>query len=202
MNAREVGRILAVVVLLDPKFPQPDEAGLLRSVWADMLSDVPYEDGHRAVRAYYRSEAYAAHREPISPADIVGRWNARRRPTEAERTGTTAANRRAIPAPPLDPERVRAGVDAIRTALLTGKAPDGKTSSETEATETVAQQRALRAQPCHHCGAGPNQHCVDVRGNRLTKSDAHPSRTTAETPAGPRGSADQARNELTSGGTA
>ncbi len=198
MNEHDAGRFLAVAVTLDSKMARPDEGGFIRRVWAEALADVPYREAHRALMAYYRSEAYAQRREPISPADIALWWSSRRRPTEAERTGTTSANRRALPAPPADPERVRAGVDAVRAALLTGTTPRPNAPTPEQAADAVARQRARKTRPCRHCGAREGEPCVDVRGNPLTKTDAHPSRDD-EAPATRRGTADVARRELTTG---
>lgn len=185
MNDSDAGRILAVAIGLDPKMPQPDAEGVIRGLWAEALAGVPYGAAHRAVIAYYRSEAYAQHRDSVSPADIVGWWNARRRPTEAERTGTTGANRRALPVPVANPERTRSGVDAVRamlaqTAAMRHGQPADKATAQA-ATDT-ARIRDARSRRCVHCAAEPGEPCVTGRGEPLTKSIAHPTRLTGGTP--------------------
>lgn len=177
MNETEAGRILVIAIHLDPKFPQPDDAGLLRKVWARTLHDVPFDAADRAVTAYYRSDEYARHREPISPADIVQYWNARRRPTEAERTGLNAATRRALPAPAADPATIASGVDRVR-AMLFGKEAERR-GEPTVARDEAAAVREARSRTCTHCGAEVGRPCVDGRGNPLTKSVAHPARLVA-----------------------
>lgn len=179
MNETEAGRILAVAIHLDPKFPQPDDAGLLRRIWARTLHDVPFDVAERAVTNYYRSDEYAQHRESLSPANIVQYWNARRRPTEAERTGLNAVTRRALPAPAFDPVSLQAGVDQARAQLLgkdavrRGEDPAlAKDIGEGEA----AVLREIRSRPCSFCKAEVGRPCVDGRGNPLTKSPAHPAR--------------------------
>lgn len=182
MNEQEAGRILAVAIQLDPKFPQPDDVGLLRKVWARTLHDVPYDVADRAVTAYYRSDEYAQRRETVSPADIVQYWHARRRPTDAERTGLNAATRRALPAPAADPVTIAAGVDQVR-AILLGK--DALRRGEDTAHAQDAGQaaasalREARTRPCGYCGAEAGWPCMDSRGKPLTKSPAHPARLVA-----------------------
>lgn len=182
MNEQEAGRILAVAIQLDPKFPQPDAAGLLRKVWARTLHDVPFDVAERAVTAYYRSDEYAQHRETVSPANIVQYWNARRPPTEAERTGLNAATRRALPAPQADPATIAAGVDRVR-AMLLGKDAERRGEDVAHAQEAgqgeASALREARSRPCRHCGAEVGRPCVDGRGNPLTRSLAHPARLAA-----------------------
>lgn len=182
MNETEAGRILVIAIHLDPKFPQPDDAGLLRKVWARTLHDVPFDAADRAVTAYYRSDEYARHREPVSPADIVQYWNARRRPTEAERTGLNAATRRALPAPAPDPATIASGVDQVRAVLLGKDAHrrgEDPVHAQVAAQDAAAALREARSRPCGYCGAEIGWPCVDGRGKPLTKSPAHPVRLVA-----------------------
>ncbi|GAA3878636.1 hypothetical protein GCM10022243_49190 [Saccharothrix violaceirubra] len=177
MNLSEAGRILATAISLDPKMPQPDAKGFIRGVWQKALHDVPYEDAEKAVFAHYRSDEYTRHRETISPADIVQWWNARRRPTERERSGSTGA--RAIPAAPFDPERLHAGVDRAVAALRAGKrvrAGSALAVAEREGVRESTARRRVLARPCGYCRAQVGEACVDGRGRKLTKSEAHPSR--------------------------
>lgn len=182
MNETEAGRILVIAIHLDPKFPQPDDAGLLRKVWARTLHDVPFDAADRAVTAYYRSEEYAQHREPVSPANIVQYWNARRRPTEAEQSGLNAATRRTLPRPPADPVTIAAGVDRVR-AMLLGKDVErqgGDTAHGEDVGRTEASAlRKARSRPCGYCGAEVGRPCLDGRGKPLTRSLAHPARLVA-----------------------
>ena len=174
MNEIEAGRMLLMAISLDPKMPQPDDAGFIRKTWATTLWDVPAEAGQRAVIDYYRSDHYAQTRETISPADIVQWWNARRRPNEMERSGETAATRRALPAPPVDPTRIAAGVTLTRTALSVAKDVDP------DVAEGDAEARRLvRSVACPHCQARPGLPCTGPRGNPLTKVEAHDSRVQA-----------------------
>lgn len=197
MNEQEAGRILAITIQLDSKFPQPDDVGLLRRVWARTLHDVPFDVADRAVTAYYRSDEYAQHRETVSPANIVQYWNARRRPTESERTGLNAATRRELPAPERDPVSIQAGVDHVRAVLLGRKTPQvGNVAVAQDAAQGEAMAiREVRSRPCGHCAAEVGRPCIDGRGNPLTKSLAHPSRLK-DTEVPLRGSADEALAEI------
>lgn len=176
MNEIEAGRMLLMAISLDPKMPQPDDAGFIRGVWAAALHDVPADAGQRAVVAYYRSDNYAQTRETISPADIVQWWNARRRPTEAERAGVPASSRRELPAAPVDPARITAGVTLVRSALAVAKGVDPDVAQgDADAT------RLVRSVPCPHCRARPGLPCTGPRGNPLTKVEAHDSRIQVAT---------------------
>lgn len=174
MNEIEAGRMLLMAISLDPKMPQPDDAGFIRRVWGKALHDVPADAGKAAVVAYYRSDHYAQTRETISPADIVQWWNARRRPTESERAGVPATSRRALPAPPPDPDRIMAGVALCRSTLAVAKGvkPD-------VAEGDAAATRLLRSVTCPHCHAQPGERCTGLHGAPLTKTEAHPSRIAA-----------------------
>lgn len=200
MNEPEAGRILLLAISLDPKMPQPDEAGFIRKAWASTLHDVPFDVAQRAVTAYYRSDEYAQHRETVSPANIVQYWNARRRPTEAERTGLNRATRRELPAPALDPTTLQAGVDQARAQLLgkdaVRRGEDPALAQDIGEGEAAAL-REIRARPCPHCRAEVGRPCVDGRGKPLTKSAAHPSRfDDADAEVQARGSVGEALAEI------
>ncbi|AHH98233.1 zinc finger domain-containing protein [Kutzneria albida] len=171
MNANEAGRILLMAISLDPKMPQPDDAGFIRSAWAAALHDVPVEAGQQAVIAYYRSDRYTQTRETIAPGDIVQWWNARRRPNEQERAG---GDRRALPAPPMDPQRVMAGVSLVRKSLAIAKGVDPD-----EAEGEAEAARLLRSVRCPHCQAEVNRPCVGIRGVPLSDGVVHDSRQQA-----------------------
>ena len=182
MNEHEAGRVLLMAISLDPKMPQPDEAGFIRKVWAAALHDVPIEVAQSAVIAHYRSDEYARHRETVSPADIVQWHNARRRPTDAERSGLNRVTRRELPAEAFDAQHLRAGVDRVRAALF-GAAAVRSGEDPADAADVaegeVSVTREVRSRSCSHCGARAGQPCVNHRGQRLSKSMAHGSRLTA-----------------------
>lgn len=196
MNVNEAGRVLLMAISLDPKMPQPDEAGFIRGVWAAALHDIPIEAAQNAVLAYYRSDGYAQSRETIAPADIVQWWNNRRRPTERERLGVPVSSQRALPAPPADPDRIMAGVSMVRASLSIKKGIDPDIAQG----EADAAQR-LRSKRCTHCGAAERQPCTTVRGEPLTKTLVHDARERAamgqDMPTTPR-SATIARREIDS----
>lgn len=199
MNEHEAGRVLLIAISLDPKMPQPDEAGLIRKVWAKALHDVPIEAAQNAVIAHYRSDEYAQRRETIAPADIVQWWNARRRPTAAEKTGENAATMRALPPVAFDPQRFRHGMDQVQ-AVLEGRklrrsdTPPDDVDDIAEGEAVV--RRELRSRPCSHCGARVGQPCVDHRGKALTRSTAHPARVDAVVVETPRGAREDALAEV------
>jgi hypothetical protein len=171
MNESETGRFLAMVATLDPKMPKADPQGFMRKVWTRQLADVPFEAADRAMQAYYSGERYLNHREVISPADVVQWWNARRRPNERELAGTSP--RRALPRPALDPERIRAGVDRVLTALIGTKSAD--------AGQQVAQRRTARSVPCPYCAAAVGSACVRARRGETSVEmrGHHPARVEA-----------------------
>lgn len=172
MNAQEVAQLLGICSALDPKIPQPD-ADVVRA-WYAVLDDVPSDQAGHIVRFYYRSERYLTSREPISPADIVQAWNARRRPSERERAGENRATRRELPRPAFDPEVIHRGVDRVMAALAT------KRGLDQEAAESEAgARRLLRSVDCPHCKAPAGQPCVGYGGRPLTKRPAHPAREEA-----------------------
>jgi len=178
MNEIETGRFLAMAIVLDPKMPQPDDQGFMRRLWTRQLADVPFDAADRALQAYYKSERYAQNRETISPADVVLWWNARRRPTDQERTGTDA--RRELPRPSFDAQRIRDGVDRVLAALAEAKAvrngEDPLDAADMAEGET-AYRRMVLARPCPHCKAGVAKPCVRPGTDiPLTKEPYHDSR--------------------------
>lgn len=183
MNEIECGRLLAAAATLDPKFPQSDERGFIRRLWTKLLAAVPVAAGERALEDYYCSSRYLEKREPISPADIVQYWNARRRPNERERAGVPRTSERTRPAPPADPEVIRAGVDrcfaamAERRALAAGSDPE---EAALVAESESAARRSWRSVPCpvESCHAAPGQPCT-TNGKPMTKSPCHPARMDA-----------------------
>ncbi len=182
MNEIEVGQVLAMAITLDPKMPEPDVDGFMRRMWTAALHDVPAELGQRAVVEYYRSDRYAQSRETISPADIVQWSNARRRPTERERSGENEATRRKAPRPPASPELIHAGVDRVFAAMHQARAIAG--GEEPQMAVAIAEgeavvRREFRSRPCPHCRAREGDPCVDHRGKPLTKNPAHPARMHA-----------------------
>lgn len=192
MNEIEVGRVLAFAAAQDPKMPQGDPDGFIRRTWATILADVPADLAQRAVVAYYSGDYYATSREPIVPAVIVQWCNARRRPSDAERTGNhNPATRRALPRPPLDPDRIRNGIDLVlatldaRRALPTGAAADHVLAAalSDEHQGEAGARRLIRNTTCPHCHAQPGQPC-HTNGKTLTKSPAHPARIEAATRSG------------------
>lgn len=182
MNEIEVGRVLAFAAAQDPKMPQGDPDGFIRRTWATLLAKVPAEDAQRAVVAYYSGDYYATTREPIVPAVIIQWTNARRRPSEQERTGQNRATRRELPAPPVEPETIHAGIDRVYAALARKRAITAGEDPETamDIAESQAVSRRLeRSVACPHCTAGITQPCVNHRGQPLTKTAAHESRLDA-----------------------
>lgn len=174
MNSVEAGRMLAIIATIDPKLPQPDDAGFMRRLWADMLDHVPADAAERAVHSYYQSERYLQHRNTISPADIVQWWNARRRPNERERDADR--NR-----PEFDATRIHNGVHGVVAAIAERKAitagtdaADARAASEAAATE----RSRLLVVPCPRCRAAVGEPCIGPNGP-LRKSPCHPSRRDA-----------------------
>lgn len=143
----------------------------MRKLWTRQLGEIPFAAADRAMQAYYSSERYLTTRDTISPADVVQWWNARRRPNERERAGSGA--RRALPRPTLDPQRLRAGIDQVLTALIGTKSDD--------AAQQVAERRTARSVACPHCEAPAGRACVrSARGESRTEMrNHHPSRVEA-----------------------
>jgi len=182
VNEIEVGKLLAMAITLDPKMPEPDEAGFMRRLWTATLHDVPVELAQRALVEYYRSDRYAQTRETISPADIVQWSHARRRPSESERTGLNSATRREAPRPELDPQRIHDGVDRVHAALGVRRAiasgEDPELAVEIAQGEAAARREFL-SRACPWCRAQAGRPCTDGRGRELTRTPAHPSRLDA-----------------------
>jgi hypothetical protein len=180
LHAVAVGRGLAVAAATDPRMPRSDPDGFIRATWVDMLRDVPAEVIEQAVKEYYCSDRYLQKRETIAPADVVQWWNARRRPTERERTGLNAATRRTGPVPELDPQRIHDGVDQVLAALGARKAI--RAGEDPEMAVEIAQgeaavRREFLSRRCPYCGADAGQPCtVPATGKQLAKAPAHPSR--------------------------
>lgn len=179
MNVQDVTHLLGICSAIDPKLPQPDRHVV--AAWHAMLEDVPADQAGHIVRFYYRSERYLVSREPISPADIVQAWNARRRPSEREREGVPRAARRALPRPPVDPEVAERGMAKVLAALGAAKGLD-----EDAAESEALARRAVRSVACPHCKAGVNQPCVQpTTGQVLRRRGAHPAREEAAFAKGP-----------------
>ncbi|GAB2964216.1 zinc finger domain-containing protein [Saccharothrix stipae] len=183
LHAVAVGRGLAVAAGIDPRMPRSDPDGFIRATWVDMLRDVPAEVIEQAVKDYYRSDRFAQKRETIAPADVVQWWNARRPPTERERTGLNRATERKTPRAELDPQRHRDGVDRVLAAWQGARAirrgDDPDYAMEIAQGETAVRREFL-SRPCPHCGAGEGSPCVvPSTGERLTKSPAHDARINA-----------------------
>jgi hypothetical protein len=174
VNRDEVKGLLAFASSIDPKMPRPDPAVV--AGWTLVLGQVPADPGARAVHAYYRSERYLVSREPVSPADIVQWWNARRRPTDSERSGGSAATRRELPRAEFDPEVGRAGMDRCMAALAARKGLDPDA-----AQGEASWRRSVMAERCEHCGARPGQRCTGswLGGKPLTRQLAHDKRMQA-----------------------
>lgn len=182
-HAIAVGRALAMAASLDPRMPKSDPDGLIRSTWIAALHDVPADAVQRAVVEHYRSDRYAQKRETVSPADIVQWWNARRPPTEGERTGLNRATRRELPAADVDPQRIHDGYDQVMTALGAAKAV--RRGEDPELAVEVAQgevgvRRVFLSRACSYCGAREGSPCVvPATGQALTKTPAHDARMRA-----------------------
>lgn len=179
MNEIEAGRFLTMAIMIDPKMPQPDEEGVMRRLWAGLLADVPAEAAGRALRAFYTGERYLVHREPISPADVIQWWNARRRPSDTERRGSDV---RELPRPEFDAVRNRRGLDGAVAYLASQRAlaagADDSEAAEVARVEQV-ERRTVRSVPCPHCHVGVGVGCVVVgRGERRLRHP-HPSRLVA-----------------------
>jgi hypothetical protein len=182
-HAIAVGRALAMAASLDPRMPQPDPEGVILTAWIEALHDVPGEAVQRAVVEYYRSDRYAQKRETIAPADVVQWWNARRRPTEGERTGLNRATGRKSPRAGLDPQRIHDGVDRVLAALGARRAiragEDPGLAVEIAQGE-AAVRREFLSRPCSYCGAREGSPCVvPATGLALTKTPAHDARMNA-----------------------
>ncbi|WP_018682206.1 zinc finger domain-containing protein [Actinokineospora enzanensis] len=165
MNDVEVGRLLTVVKMLDQRAPRPDEAGMLRKLWAELLARVPFEAAQQAVRAWYGSDRYRETRETITPADIAGWWRDRRRDPVVERRAITASARSAADAA----TRGMALWAHLRTGL----------DSEAAECEVEARRSLLSVRcPWGPCRAGVGERCRDGRGRALTRTrgEVHPSR--------------------------
>jgi hypothetical protein len=188
MNEADAGRFLAMAAVLDSKMPRPDAKGFVRGVWARQLAEIPFDAAEKAMQAYYSSERYLTSREPISAADVVQWWNARRRPNERERNGT--APRRALPRATFDPERIHDGVDRVFAELARLKAEKAgvdPVAAADEAEGEVAYRRQVLTVDCPHCRAGAGRACVRVgrkEGTRVELSRYHPSRVEAATAIG------------------
>ena len=170
MNRNQVKTILGAAAAIDPTIPAPD-AGVL-DMWAAMLDDVPAEAGQAAVRAYYRSDAYAEHHRTITPGDIYAHWKRteldnRKRESLAEITAARAA----IEAAPRELPSIHALFARFR-AERTGEDPD---IAEAEADAG----RMVRTVPCPHCKAAAGAPCTTPTGRELKREPAHPKRFEA-----------------------
>lgn len=180
MNETETGRFLAMVAALDPKMPQPDSQGFMRALWTRQLAEVPFEAADRAMQAYYASERYLASREPISVADVIQWWNARRRPNDRERTPHQAITRASF-----DPELIHDGVDRVLAAIKRGKAERAGADPDEAAAQAegeTAARRIVLAVPCPHCHAAVGRPCARVgrsEQQRVELRRYHPSRLDA-----------------------
>lgn len=176
MNEVEVGRLLTAAKILDPKMPEPDDAGFVLKLWTRSLHDIPAQVAEEAMTEYYRSARYRENREPISPADIV-QWHRDRRRYQQD----------AYPRADFDPELIHAGVDKAIAALASKKAigsgvdpMEAADSAESE-TEDRRMARSVRC-PYPPCGAGIGMACTGPGGKPLTKTLAHQSRLDAVYP--------------------
>lgn len=170
MNRDQVKTILGAAAAIDPTIPAPD-TGVL-SMWAAMLDDVPADAGHAAVRAYYRSDAYADHHRTITPGDIYAHWKrgeqeARKRESAREVTAARAA----IEAAPRELPSLHGLVARFR-AERTGDDPD---IAEADADAG----RMVRTVLCPWCKAQPGQPCTTSTGRELRREPAHPARFEA-----------------------
>lgn len=167
MNRHEAATLLSAASTIDQTMPAADASVL--GMWAAMLDDVPAEVGQAAVRAYYRSDAYADHKRSITPADIVSFWKSHRREQrDRQITAEITASRAAIEAAPHELPSL-SELFARFNAERKGEDPD---IAEGEA----AARRLYMDATCPHCKAGPGQRCTGFDGRPLRKSPAHPAR--------------------------
>ncbi|MEV8417809.1 hypothetical protein AB0P45_30050 [Streptomyces niveus] len=114
MKASELPQLLAQVALADPRVRRADEIEQRAqiSMWAGILTDVPYDYALDAVHQHYAMSTW-----PILPADIATRWAA---------TVRDRMLRDVDPTPSVDPDNAAAYRQALaehRRAVITGQTP-------------------------------------------------------------------------------
>ncbi|GGM83084.1 hypothetical protein GCM10012275_62100 [Longimycelium tulufanense] len=182
MNEPETAALLAAAKVLDPRFPKPDEHGVLVRLWQQQLRQVPFPAAQQALLSYYASERYRQHRQPISAADVLGEWrDAHRAAEERHRSHRALTQARQHP---FDPDRLHRGVDQAVTQLAQRwhirRGLNPQQAHERAAADRAAR-RAWLSVACPHCRAPAGEPCwrpTPRAVGRVRRTQPHPSRIT------------------------
>lgn len=139
MKASELPQLLAQVALADPRVRRTDEIEQRAqiSMWAGILTEVPYDYALQAVHQHYAKSTW-----PILPADIATRWQATVRDRMDRHTGTFEPTAH----PELDPDDItgyRAALLAERQAVVHGDRPPTELTAITAGPAAEQVERRL-----------------------------------------------------------
>lgn len=155
MTPSDVAALLAYATGLDIRLQCSDETARLRiASWHDLLRDVPADIGRDAVRRHYAQE----HREPITAAAILARWDGH--PSNRKRPELPS-----VGAP------IPTDVRAALAATFGGQAAKQRDPQSQQVIDAVAC-------PWPPCRAAIGERCATWDGrNRNVTDRPHPSRT-------------------------